>query len=146
MDVSDITATDLQDDILGPIYNKEYRKQVTKRMKDDKYMLILPGYIKSVFQDFESYLRKDNIKLVLDDYNSGFFTYDLDPGIHTFQDFSEVPLKCLQPKYDRYRIAIDIEYDDIAMKNKMDIRAGIIATRFDEQSFFTILGFNPHRV
>ena len=34
--LSDITATDLQDDIVGPIFIDEYREQVTKRMKDDK--------------------------------------------------------------------------------------------------------------
>ena len=49
----------------------------------------------------------------------------------------------LQPKYDGYHNAIDIEYDDIAMETKLDVRTGIIAIRFDEQSFFsTILGFN----
>ena len=49
----------------------------------------------------------------------------------------------LQPKYDGYHNAIDIEYDDIAMKTKLDVRTGIIAIRFDEQSFFsTILVFN----
>ena len=40
MDVPDITPTDLQDDIIGPIIIEEYREQVTKRMKGDKYMLI----------------------------------------------------------------------------------------------------------
>ena len=40
LDISDITATDLQDDIIGPIIIEEYRNQVTKRMKDDKYMEI----------------------------------------------------------------------------------------------------------
>ena len=38
--ISDKTATDLQDDIIGPIIIDEYREQVTKRMKDDKYMEI----------------------------------------------------------------------------------------------------------
>ena len=49
LDISDITATDLQDDIIGPTIIKEYREQVTKRMKDDKYMNILAIYIDSVF-------------------------------------------------------------------------------------------------
>ena len=75
MDISDITATDPQDDIIGPIIIEEYREQVTKRMKDDKYMKILAGFTSSVFQDFESYLRteidlvQDDIKVVLDEYN-----------------------------------------------------------------------------
>ena len=55
--ISDITATDLQDDIIEPITVKECREQVTKRMKDDKYMLVLAMYIDSVVQDFESFLR-----------------------------------------------------------------------------------------
>ena len=56
LDISDITATDLQDDIIGPIIIGEYNEQVTKRMKDDQYMNILAIYNISVFQDFESFL------------------------------------------------------------------------------------------
>ena len=41
LDISDITAADLQDDIIGPIIIEEYREQVTKRMKDEQYMRIL---------------------------------------------------------------------------------------------------------
>ena len=148
--ISEITATDLQDDIIGPIFIEKYREQVTKRIKDGKYMKILAGYTSSVFQDFESSLRtevdlvQDNIKLVLDEYNSSFVTYELDPGIYTFKDISEALLKILQPEHNGYHNAIDIEYDDITMKTKLDVRSGIIAKRFDEKSFFsTILGFTP---
>ena len=56
LDISDITATDLQDDIIGPIINGEYNEQVTKRMKVEQYMNILAIYNSSVFQDFESFL------------------------------------------------------------------------------------------
>ena len=96
--LSEITATDLQDDIIGPIIIDEYREQVTKRMKDDKYMEILAGYTRSVFQDFESYLRtevdlvENDVKLVLDEYNSSFISYELDPGNYTFKDISEALL------------------------------------------------------
>ena len=39
---------------------------------------------------------------------------------------------------------IDIDYDDLTMKTKLVVRSGIIAIRFDEQSFFsTVLGFTP---
>ena len=150
LDISDITAADLQDDIIAPIIIEEYKKQVTKRMEDGGCMKILAGYVSSVFQDFESYLRtevdlvQDDIKLVLDEYNSSFVTYELDPGIYTFKDISEALLKILQPEYDGYHNAIDIEYDDITMKIKLDVRSGIIAIRFDEKSFFsTVLGFTP---
>ena len=38
LDISDITDNNLQDDLIGPIVTDEYKKQVAKRMKDDKYM------------------------------------------------------------------------------------------------------------
>ena len=41
--ISDITDEDLQDDIIAPIIIEEYKKQVTKRMKDGQYMNILAG-------------------------------------------------------------------------------------------------------
>ena len=105
LDISDITDTDLQDDLMGPIIIEEYKKQVTKRMKEDKYMFILSGYSSSIFQDFESFLRtevelvEDDIKLVLDEYNSSFITYEISPGIYAFKDISEVLLNFLQPEY-----------------------------------------------
>ena len=36
LNISDITATDLQDVIIGPISIEEFREQVTKTMKNDK--------------------------------------------------------------------------------------------------------------
>ena len=150
LDISDITATDLQDDIIGPIIIEEYREQVTKRMKNDKYMKILAVYVSSVFQDFESFLRtevdlvQDDIKLVLDEYNSSFITYELDPGIYTFNDISEALFNILQSEYPGPSNIIDIEFDDFTRKTKLVVRSGIIAIRFDEKSFFsTILGFTP---
>ena len=146
--IEDITAEDLQDEIIAPINIEEYKEQVTKRMNDEQYMIILANYTSSVFQDFEIFLRtqidliENDIKLVLDKYNSSFITYEVDSGIYTFKDISEALSKILQPEYDGYLNAIDIEYDDIIMKNKLEVRAGIISIRFDEKSFFsTILGF-----
>ena len=55
LDIEDITAEDLQDDIIGPIIIEEYKEQVTKRMNDEQYMNILAIYTRSVFQDFESF-------------------------------------------------------------------------------------------
>ena len=148
LDIKDITATDLQDDIVAPIIIKEYNEQVTKRMKDDKYMEILAGYTRSVFQDFESYLRtevdlvEDDVKLVLDEYNSSFITHELDPGIYTFKDISETLFNILQSDYPGPSNVIDIEYDNIIMKTKLVVRSGIMAIRFDEKSFFCkFLGF-----
>ena len=87
LDIEDITAADLQDDIIGPIIIEEYREQVEKRMNDEQYMNILAIYTSSVFQDFESFLRtqidlvESDVKLVLEEYNSNFVTYKLEPGI-----------------------------------------------------------------
>ena len=148
LDIEDITAEDLQDDIIGPLIIEEYGKQVTKRMNDEQYMNILAFYTSSVFQDFESFLRtqidlvEDDIKLVLDEYNSNFNTYELEPGIYTFKDISEALFNIIQFEYPGPSNVIDIEYDDITMKTKLDVKAGIIAIRFDEKSFFsTVLGF-----
>ena len=58
-------------------------------------MNILSGYSRSVFQDFENYLRtendltEDDIRLVLDNINSSFITYELEAGIYTLNDLSE---------------------------------------------------------
>ena len=87
LDISDITATNLQDEIIAPIIIKEYREQVTKRMKGDEYMPILAMYVDSIFQDFESFLEteidlvENGIRLVLNEYSSSFITYELEPGI-----------------------------------------------------------------
>ena len=142
LDIEYITAADLQDEIIGPIIIEEYNEQVSKRMKDEQYMNILSIYTSSVFQDFESFLRtqidlvEDDIKLVLDEYNSSFITYKLEPGIYTFKDISEALFNILQSEYPGPSNVIDIEHDDITMKTKLDIKSGIIAIRFDEKSFF----------
>ena len=83
LDISDIIATDLQDEMLAPNIIKEYRELITKRLKDAGSMNISAGYVGSVLQDCESYLRtevdlvEDVIRLVLDECNSIFITYDL---------------------------------------------------------------------
>ena len=64
--IEDITGSDLQDDIIAPFIIEEYKEQATKRMKDGQYMNILAIYTRTVFQDFESFLRTQ-IDLVEDD-------------------------------------------------------------------------------
>ena len=113
-------------------------------------MIIIAGYVSSVFQDFESYLRtevdliEDDFKLVSDENNSSFITYGNSPGIYTFTDISEVLFNILQIEYPGPSNVIDIEYDDITMKTNLFVKSGIIAIRFDEKSFFcNVLGFTP---
>ena len=148
LDIEDITDADLEDDIIGPIIIEEYEEQVAKRMNDEQYMNILAIYIRSVFQDFESLLRtqidlvEDDIKLVLDEYNSSFITYELEPGIYSYKDISEALFNILQSEYPIPSSTIVIEFDDITRKTKLVVSNGIIAIRFDEKSFFnSILGF-----
>ena len=148
LDIEDITTADLQDDIIGPNIIGEYKEQVTKRMNDEQYMKILAIYTRSIFQDFESFLRtqidlvEDDIKLVFDEYNSSFITYELQPGIFTFKDISEALFNIIQFESPGPGNVIVIEYDDVTMKTKLVVRDDNIAIRFDEKSFFSsILGF-----
>ena len=63
-------------------------------MKDDKYMHNLAGYVRSIFQDFESYLRtevdlvEDDIIFFSDEYNSSSITYEIQPDFYTVKDLS----------------------------------------------------------
>ena len=150
LDIEDITAEDLKDEIIGPLIIEEYEKQISKRMNDEQYMNILSIYTSSVFQDFESFLRsqidlvEDDIKLVLEEYNSNFVTYKLEPGIYSYKDIAEAVYYILQSEYPQSSSEILIRLDDITRKTKLVVRSGIIAIRFDEKSFFsTILGFTP---
>ena len=150
LDIEDFTATDLQDDIIAPIIIEENKEQVSKRMKDEHYMNILAIYTSSVFQDFESFLRtqidlvEDDIKLFLDECNSSFITYELEPGIYSYKEISEALFDILQSEYPQSDSEILIRLDDITRKTELVVNSGIIAVRFAEKSFFsTILGFTP---
>ena len=80
-------------------------------------MKISVVYNSSLFQDLETFLRAefdlavDDIRLVLDEYNSSFITYEILPGICTFKDLSEALLRTLQPENEGYHNAIDIQFD-----------------------------------
>ena len=83
--------------------------------------------------------------MILDEYNSSFISYDLEPGIYTFKDFSEPVFNILQPEYPGFNNSIDIELDDFTMKTKLVVRPATMAIRFDESSFFTtIVEITPH--
>ena len=103
-----------------------------------------------MFQDFESFLRtqidlvEDDIKVVLDEYNSSIITYELESGIYTYKDLSEALFYILQSEYPASNSENFFRLDAITRKTKLVVRPGIIAIRFDENSFFsTILGFTP---
>ena len=85
---------------------------------------------------------EDDVKLVLEEYNSSFITFEIPPGIYTFKDSSESLLYFLQSEYKGDFNTIVIEYDDVTMKTKLVVRPGNTAKRIDEKSFFsTILDF-----
>ena len=137
LNISDITAADLQDDLIAPNFFEEYKEKVTKRMKNEQYMNIVADYVSSVFEDFESYLRtevdliEDDIKLLSDEYNSSFVTYELEPGIYPFKDFSEALFNILQPEYPQTSNAIVFEFNDFTRKTKMVVNSGITVIRLD---------------
>ena len=87
LNISHITNYHLQDETLGPRIFDEYIKLTNKKKNSDGYMILLLGYSKSLFRDFESYLRivvgldEEDIQLNLKEYNSHFITYELTPGI-----------------------------------------------------------------
>ena len=88
---------------------------------------------------------EDDIRLVLDEYNSSFITYDLEPAIYTFENLSQAFLSFLQPEYPGSSTVSDFEFDDITKKTKLIVGSGKIAIRFDENSLFsTVLGCNAH--
>ena len=107
-------------------------------------------YVDSVFRDFESFLRtqidllEDDARLVPDEYNSSFITYKITLGIYTFEDLSEVFFNILQLEYPESSTEIFNEFVDITRKTKLVVKSGIIAIKFDENSFFsTVFGFTP---
>ena len=65
-----ITDDHLEDEILGPQIAKTYWELRSDKSSQDGYIIILIGYGRSLFWDFESYLRivigleEDNIQLI----------------------------------------------------------------------------------
>ena len=130
LETSDITATDLQKEMIGQIVTEENRKEVSKRTKNDKYIDSFVGYTSSIIQDFENYLRsevdlvEDDIRFVWDEKNSNFITNELPPVIYNFKDFSEFLSRYLQFEDDGINDTVDIEFDDNSMKTKLFVRPG----------------------
>ena len=82
--------------------------------------------------------------MVLEKYNSKFITYDLIPGIYTFKDLSEVLYNIVRLEHPESSSGKVIKFDNISRKTKLVVNSGVIAIRFDENSFFSfVLGFTP---
>ena len=125
--IPEITDSHLEDETLTPLIIDTYQKLRSDKTSHDGYIILLMGYARSPFRDFESYLRivvgleEDNIRLILKQYIEKFITYELDPGNYAIED----PKKAVYPLGDHEGI-LQIEYDDLDKKVKL------ILTRFGE--------------
>ena len=153
LNISHLSQQHLQDEIIGPRIIDEYYKLSHEKQNSDGYMILLLGYSRSLFRDFETYLRivvgldEEDFQLILKQYNSHFITYELTPGIYTNQVISDTI-----HTFSGHSEIIEIGYDDIAMKTTIILKYkggqnkfGLGTLRFDERScFHTLLGFEPH--
>ena len=73
--------------IIGPRIIEAYKNLRLETSNTDGYIILLMGYARSPFRDYESYLRiviglnEDNIQLILKQYKSNFVTFEIPPGI-----------------------------------------------------------------
>ena len=153
LNISHISQEHLEDEIIARRIFDDFTKLSHEKRNSDGYMILLLHYSRSLFRDFESYLRivvgldEEAIQLLLKQYNSHFITYELTPGICTIQDISDAV-----HTFSGHMEIIQIEYDDISMKRKYISKyiaaqkTLVLGTlRFDERSFFhTFLGFEPY--
>ena len=151
--ISQITPEHLQDEIIGPRIIHEFYKLSIEKENSDGYMILILGYARSPFRDFESYLRivvgldEEDIRLFLKQYNSHFITYELTPGIYTIQDISYVV-----HTFSGHSEIIEVDYEDIRVKTNFILKYiggqkkfGLGTLRFDKRSFFhNLLGFTPY--
>ena len=149
LNIPKITGDHLEDKATADIIAETYWKLRSDKSSHDGYLIILMGYARSPFIDFESYLRmavgleENNIRLILKQYNEKFLPYEFEPGNYTIEDIQ----KAVYPLGD-HEGTPQIEYDDTNKKIKLILtRFGLTfgTLRFDERSFFnTLLGFNPY--
>ena len=138
--IPNITDYHLEDETIGPRIIKTYWDLRSEKSSTEGYVILLMGSARSLFRDFESYLRivvgldEDDIRLILKQYSEKFITYELSPKVYTTKDFSEA----VHPLGDHEGI-IKNDYDDNTMKTKPFLtRFGLTfgTLRFDEKSFF----------
>ena len=107
------------------------------------------GFARSLFRDFESYLRivigldEDDIQIISKQYNENFVIYELDPGNYSIED-----LEGAVYNFGDHELTLQIEHDDLNKKTKLVLTSfgSTFGTlRFDKKSFFhTLLGFEPY--
>ena len=78
--ISDITPYHLQNEKIGPRISQAHRNLRLEKSNTDGYILLLRGYARSPFSDFESSLRievgldEEDVQLILRQSNSNFVT------------------------------------------------------------------------
>ena len=96
LNIPHITPKHHQFDKVGSGIFKSFGKLRPEKSSTDGYFILLLGYARSPFQDFESYLRfvvgldKDDIQLSLKQCISHFITYQTIPGIYTNKDIARL--------------------------------------------------------
>ena len=149
LNIPNIRDDHLEDETLARRIAETYQKLRSDKSEHDGYIIFLMGYARSRFRDLESYLRifigleEDNIRLILEQYNEKFFTYELDPGNYTIEDLQ----KAVYPLGD-HEGTLQIANDDLDKKVKLILTQfgeTFGTLRFDKKSFFhTLLGFTPY--
>ena len=84
--IPNITDDHLEDETIAPLIIETYWKLRSHKSSHDGYIVLLMGFARSPFRDFESYLGivfgldEDDIQLILKQYNEKFITYEIDPS------------------------------------------------------------------
>ena len=139
LSLSDITPHHLQHGKIGPGIIEAYKKLRSKKSSTDGYTILLMGYARSPFRDFQSYYRivvgldEDDIQLISKRNESFLISYEISPDFQTNKDISEA----VYSKGDKEG-TLQIQNDDISMKTKPIVtRFGSTfgTLRFDEKSF-----------
>ena len=82
LNIPNIADSHLEDETLAPRIAETYRKLRSDKSSHDGYIILLMGYVRSPFRDFESYLRivigleEKNIRFNLKQYKEKFVTYE----------------------------------------------------------------------
>ena len=56
LNISDITPSYLQHEIIGPLFIEWFRELRLEKLSIDEYIILIMGYARSPFRNFESYL------------------------------------------------------------------------------------------
>ena len=113
LNISHISQEHLQGDVIGPRIIS-FLELSHEKKNTEGYTILLLGHSRSIFRDFESYLRivvgldEEDIQLISKQYNSHFIKYELAPAIYTIKDISDTIRT-----FSGHKQIIQIEYDDL---------------------------------